>query len=110
MNSSNQYALKAAPFTVTLSQNRVVITALHIGDGFLLVASASRFVYKVDLVTESVEVLAQVKDVWSLTCRDSNIIFGSLDGEIHVLDILDNGTVVSGSRDGTIRLWTLESG
>ena len=87
MESSSQLSLKDAPFTVTLSERRVVITALHIGDGFLLVASASGCVYRVDLVTESVEVLAQVKDVWCLACLDSSIIFGSLNGEIHVLDI-----------------------
>ena len=32
------------------------------------------------------------------------------DSAVRCLAILDNGTVVSGSRDGTIRLWTLESG
>ncbi|RFN47628.1 f-box and wd-40 domain-containing protein cdc4 [Fusarium flagelliforme] len=131
MESSGQLSLKDAPFTATLSERRVVITALHIGDGFLLVTSASGFVYRVDLVTESVEVLAQVKDVWSLACLDSSVIFGSLNGEIHVLDInnranlnsvkahdsavrclaiLESGIIVSGSRDSTIRLWTLESG
>jgi F-box and WD-40 domain protein CDC4 len=31
------------------------------------------------------------------------------DSAVRCLAILDNGTVVSGSRDGTIRLWTLES-
>jgi hypothetical protein len=87
MESSGQLSLREAPFTATLSEKRVVITALHIGDGFLLVTSASGCVYRVDLVTESVEVLAQVKDVWSLACRDSSIIFGSLNGEIHVLDM-----------------------
>jgi F-box and WD-40 domain protein CDC4 len=29
---------------------------------------------------------------------------------VRCLAILDNGTIVSGLRDGTIRLWTLESG
>ncbi|SPJ75454.1 uncharacterized protein FTOL_05185 [Fusarium torulosum] len=32
------------------------------------------------------------------------------DWAVRCLAILDNSTVVSGSRDGTIRLWTLESG
>ena len=70
-----------------LSERRVVITALHIGDSFLLVASASGCLYRIDLVTEYVEVLAQVKDVWCLACLGSSVIFGSLNGEIHVLDI-----------------------
>ena len=87
MESSDQLSLKDVPFTATLSDTRVVITALHIGSGFLLVTSASGCVYKVDLVTGSVEVLAQVKDVWSLACLDSSVIFGSLNGEVHVLDI-----------------------
>lgn len=87
MESGNQLSLREVPFTTTLSEKRVVITALHIGDGFLLFASASGCVYRVDLVTESVEVLAQVKDVWSLACWDSNVIFGSLNGEIHILDM-----------------------
>jgi hypothetical protein len=87
MNSSNQLALKEAPFTTTLSEKRVVITALHVGDGFLLVASASGCIYRVDPLRAVVEVLAQVKDVWSLACWDSNVIFGSLNGEIHVLDM-----------------------
>lgn len=87
MESVNQISLREAPLIMTLSEKRVLITALHIGDGFLLFASASGCVYRVDLVTEFVEVLVQVKDVWSLACRDSNVIFGSLNGEIHVLDI-----------------------
>lgn len=87
MEPSGQLSLKDAPFTVTLSERRVVITAVHVGDGFLLVASASGCVYRVDLVTESVEVLAQVKDVWCLACPGSSAIFGSLNGEIHVLDM-----------------------
>ncbi|RBR26170.1 uncharacterized protein FIESC28_01061 [Fusarium coffeatum] len=131
MESSDQLSLKDVPFTATLSERRVVITALHIDDAFLLVASASGCVYRVDLVTESVEVLAQVKDIWCLACLDSSVIFGSLNGEIHVLDlnnranlnsvrahdlavrclaVLESGVVVSGSRDTTIRLWRLESG
>ncbi|KIL86235.1 f-box and wd-40 domain-containing protein cdc4 [Fusarium avenaceum] len=79
-----------------------------------------------------VEVLVQVKNVWGLACWDSNVMFGSLKGEIHVLGmktriretlnaskaqdsavrclaILDNCTVVFASRDCTVRLWTLES-
>jgi hypothetical protein len=87
MESGNQLALREGPFTATLSEKRVVVTALHIGNDFLLIASASGCVYRVDLVIESVEVLAQVKDVWSLTCRDRNVIFGSLNGEIHILDM-----------------------
>jgi hypothetical protein len=87
MESGNKLSLREAPFTAILSTKRVVVTALHVGDGFLLVASASGCVYRVDLVTESVEVLAQVKDVWSLACRGSNVILGSLNGEIHVLDM-----------------------
>lgn len=87
MESGNQLALREALFTTTLSQKRVVVTALHVGDGFLLVAFASGCVYRVGLVTESVKVLAQVKDVWSLACRGSNVIFGSLKGEIHILSM-----------------------
>jgi hypothetical protein len=87
MESGNRLALREAPFTAILSDKRVVVTALHVGDDFLLVASASGCVYRVDLVTESVEVLAQVKDVWSLACRSSNVILGSLNGKIHVLDM-----------------------
>lgn len=83
----SRISLREVPFTTKLSEARVVVTALHIGDDFLLVASASGCLYRVDLLGGSVEVLAQVKDVWSLACLDSSVIFGSSNGEIHVLNM-----------------------
>ncbi|KAG9256688.1 WD40-repeat-containing domain protein [Emericellopsis atlantica] len=131
MDPGNEILLRETPLTKVLCEEHAIITSLHIGDGFLLVASAKGCLYKVDLAVESVEVLAEVNSVWSLACQEETVIFGTSRGEIHVLDmntrapshtiqgheslvrcltILDRSTVVSGSRDGTIRIWTLESG
>lgn len=87
MASSDHPALRQTPLIRTLSLERSISTSLRSGKDFALIAFANGSIYRAGAETEDVETIAQIPDVWSLAYRDNSAIFGSLNGELHLLDV-----------------------
>jgi hypothetical protein len=86
MNQSNDFSPREAPLTEILYDEPAPVTSFVQDEDFLLIGSANRYVYKLDLLTEQVETLAKVDSVWSLAKQGSTIVFGGANGEIHLLN------------------------
>lgn len=87
MGQDDDFSLQEIPLTKTLYTEPALVTSFWQGDDYLLIGSVNGCVYKLDVLMEQVEILAQVDSIWSLV-REGNIIaFGSANGEVHLLNI-----------------------
>lgn len=87
MTADEQVAPIATPLRMMLPYQAGLITSMCARGSYVFLGSDTGCVYEADLTQGSVDVIARVHSVWSLAQQGHLLVFGSLNGDIHLLNL-----------------------